>query len=240
MLLIGGLAFYLYLLPGTILQLLNVRWGLLITQLLFLAAPTILSIRWFYLDPRTVLPLRRPPAICWAAAVLGTVGLNHLLTLAGAIQERIFPTTARARELFEELFEYHGAFDFIILLVLFALLPAICEELLFRGFLQSGLVHIQRSDARGIALGAVIFAAFHLDPWRFPGLVVLGLFLGLVAQASGSLLPAMLAHGLNNLLAITQSSWDVEVPASAAFVVLALTLLAISLLMLRRGVRATR
>jgi sodium transport system permease protein len=203
MALIGGLAFFLNLFPGTLLQILHLRWGLVLTQALFIATPVLLGLRWFYLDSQAVLPCRRPPSRSLLATVLGTTGLNHLLTLAGAWQETIVPTPESVRAFFEGLFVYHGPVDFVLLLLTFAVVPAICEEVLFRGFLQTGLVRLLGSVPKGIAASSLIFAAFHLDPWRFPGILVLGLFLGFLAHGSGSLIPAILAHALNNVLSIS-------------------------------------
>jgi membrane protease YdiL (CAAX protease family) len=178
MVLILGLAFFLNLFPGTFLQILNTRWGLVITQTAFIAGPVLLALRWFYLDRRAVLPLRRPALDILAATALGTVGLNHLLTIAGAWQERLFPTPDSLRAFFINLFVYDGPVDYALLLVVFAVVPAICEEILFRGFLQTGLVRLLESPSRGIAASSLVFALFHLDPWRFAGILVLGAFLG--------------------------------------------------------------
>jgi len=238
MALIGGLAFFLNLFPGTLLQILNLRWGLVLTQALFIAAPVLLALRWFYLDRKTVLPWRRPPPWSLLATVLGTTGLNHILTLAGAWQERIIPTPESVRTFFEDLFVYHGAVDFVLLLLTFAVVPAICEELLFRGFLQAGLVRLLGSAPKGIAVSSLIFAAFHLDPWRFPGILVLGLFLGILAHRSGSLIPAVLAHALNNVLSISAavaSDAGLDDPGGAAWPVAASALaVAVAAWLLRR------
>lgn len=202
MALIGGLAFFLNLFPGTLLQILNLRWGLVLTQVLFIAAPVLMASRWFYINPKAILFWRRPGPRNLLATFLGTAGLNHLLTLAGAWQETVLPTPESVRAFFEGIFVYRGPVDFALLLLTFAVVPALCEELLFRGFLQAGLVRLLGSAPKGIAVSSLIFAAFHLDPWRFPGILVLGLFLGLLAHRGG-LVPAILAHALNNVLSIS-------------------------------------
>jgi membrane protease YdiL (CAAX protease family) len=202
---VAGLAFFLNLFPGTFLQLLNFRWGLLLTQTFFVAGPVMVALHWFYLDRRAIIPLRRPRATVLAATVLATAGLNILLTIGGAWQERVAPTPERLRAFFEALFQYRGPLDFALLLLLFGCVPAICEEVLFRGFLQAGFVQAFESAPKGIALTALTFAVFHVDPWRFPGILILGLFLGFLAHRTGSLIPPILAHALNNVLSISLS-----------------------------------
>jgi membrane protease YdiL (CAAX protease family) len=236
---IGGLAFFLNLFLGSILQVLNFRWGLLITQTLFIAGPGLIALRWFYLDPRAVVPLRRPRPGALAGAVLGILGLNHLLTLYGSWQDRVFPMPEALRQLWEALLEPRGVLDYAVLLLLLGPLPAFCEEVLFRGFLQAGFVHAFESPVKGIAVTAVVFAVFHFDPWRFVGVLALGLFLGILAYRTGSLLPSMLAHALNNVVAIVlANAGDPAVGAlrgSIASVAVSVILLLLAALLLRRA-----
>jgi membrane protease YdiL (CAAX protease family) len=208
--LVAGVALLLHLVPGTILQLINLRWGLLATQTLFLLTPVLVAIHHLNLDPRAILPLHAPGLRMITGTLLATLALNHLLTAEAAWREPWLPTPEPFRLMFADLFVYRGAFDFAILLTLFAVVPAICEEVLFRGFLQSGILGAGRRAAAGITITALIFAAFHLDPWRFPEVLALGIFLGYVRWSSGSLIPAMLAHALNNAVSICLAAWGTD------------------------------
>ena len=180
----------------------GLRASLVLTQALAFALPPLAALRLFYLDGRAVLPFRRPEARHLAAAVLGTVGLNHLLTLYAAWQERVWPQPEALRAMFDALLSWSTPLDLAWLLVAVALVPGACEEILFRGFVQTGLVRQYASARAGVAASALLFAVFHLDPWRFVMVLVLGLFLGWLRQASASLWPAILAHALNNTLSI--------------------------------------
>jgi membrane protease YdiL (CAAX protease family) len=188
--------------PGGFLQLANLRWGLLVTQVFFIAGPVLLAIRVFYLDGRSILPLRRPRAAACAGAALGTAGLNHLLNYSVFWQDRFFPLPGIWRVLFEDLATYHGPADFLLLLLIVAVVPSVCEEILFRGFVHAGFLREFESAPKAIVAGAFVFAGFHLNPWRFSVLLVIGLFLGFLVHRTGSLLPAILAHALNNTLSL--------------------------------------
>jgi membrane protease YdiL (CAAX protease family) len=203
MALVGGLAFFLTAFSGTLLQLAHARAGFVLSQVLFIVLPALLAIRWFYLDRRRVLPFGRPRPRVLAGALLGAAGLNHLLTAYGAWQESVVPTPEPIRTLFEGLFAYHGAADFALLLVVYSLVPAVCEEVLFRGFLQSGLMHHLGTPVRGIVVSALVFGLFHLNPWRFAGVFCLGVFLAWLRHESGSLVPPIAAHLLSNLISIS-------------------------------------
>jgi len=74
--------------------------------------------------------------------------------------------------------------------------------LLFRGYIQTRLVHVI-GPLGGIVISSLMFAAFHMDWVHVIAVFPLGLFLGFIAWRGGSLLPAMLAHFFNNVVSVT-------------------------------------
>jgi sodium transport system permease protein len=89
-------------------------------------------------------------------------------------------------------------------IALFAVMPAVCEEILFRGVLARSLGN---SLPLGLAAGisAVVFSAYHLSLVQALPTLTLGLMLGLVAIRADSALPSIAAHACNNALAIAMS-----------------------------------
>lgn len=81
-----------------------------------------------------------------------------------------------------------------------ALLPAVCEEWAYRGFVLSGALRFPPLVAA--LFTGVLFSAMHLSFLRFVPLAVLGFTLSLAALRTGSLLPGMIGHLLNNALAL--------------------------------------
>jgi sodium transport system permease protein len=81
--------------------------------------------------------------------------------------------------------------------LVYALLAAICEELAFRGFILSGLRQRFRPWP-AILLSSFLFAVYHLNVFQALPAFVLGVVLGILTVRSGSLLPGMLLHFLNN------------------------------------------
>jgi len=90
------------------------------------------------------------------------------------------------------------------LLVGLGLLPAFTEELVFRGMLARGLATYLRPWV-AVAISGVVFAAYHLDPAQMLGVLPLALALGLLAIRSGSVVPGMIAHLTNNVIALVLS-----------------------------------
>lgn len=86
-------------------------------------------------------------------------------------------------------------------LVVIALLAAICEELFFRGLLQKTLTERINKHA-AIWLSAVIFSVIHLQFYGFLPRMLLGAAFGYMAMWSGSLWLPILAHFINNAIAV--------------------------------------
>jgi uncharacterized protein len=87
-------------------------------------------------------------------------------------------------------------------LVFLALVPALCEELLFRGALMSVLQKMIRNKHLVVILTAIIFSAIHMQFFSFLSRFALGLVLGYATIYSGSLFPAIAAHFVNNAFSI--------------------------------------
>jgi membrane protease YdiL (CAAX protease family) len=84
-----------------------------------------------------------------------------------------------------------------------AILPALGEEFLFRGVLQRLLHNWIGNIHVAIFIAAAIFSAFHLQFFGFLPRLVLGIFFGYLFFWSGNIWLAVLAHFLNNSLALT-------------------------------------
>jgi len=87
-------------------------------------------------------------------------------------------------------------FSFVSVVVLAPLL----EEILLRGIILEGLLK-NDSPAKAIFGSAVLFGAIHLNIWQGITGMLAGLFLGWVYWKTRSLVPCILMHAVNNLLA---------------------------------------
>ena len=93
----------------------------------------------------------------------------------------------------------------LVLFAVIALAPGICEEILFRGFLVR--FYEKQGMWFAILISALLFAVFHLDPFRLLPTFVLGILLGYLTLRSGSIVNAMLSHTINNGLALLVVSY---------------------------------
>ncbi len=93
--------------------------------------------------------------------------------------------------------------EYIIALVVLAFLPALCEEALFRGGLQNFLTRSTKNYWFSVIVVSLIFSAAHFSYYGFLSRFFLGMVLGLIFQYSGKLWLSILAHFVNNALAIS-------------------------------------
>ena len=117
---------------------------------------------------------------------------------------------AAATELTKVFITSNTLSELLVTLFIVALLPAITEELLFRGALQQftklcfGNVHL------AVILSAALFSAFHGQIYGFVPRMVIGIMLGYLFAYSNSVWPGVLAHFVNNTIAVLASHFAVE------------------------------
>ncbi|MEX0721192.1 MAG: type II CAAX endopeptidase family protein [Balneolaceae bacterium] len=77
------------------------------------------------------------------------------------------------------------------------LVPAVCEEIMYRGYIMRAFEKSWGIVA-AILISGVLFGAYHLQISSILPLATLGIFLAYVTYISNSLIPAMVAHFVNN------------------------------------------
>ena len=156
--------------------------------------------------PAAFLRMRAPDAgslglaaVGWAAlypVVLALAQLNALLPLP--------PWLAGLDEMRGEMLKsllLGGALSTPFLFLTVALVPAVFEEVLFRGYLQRQAERRFGTRAAIVGVG-VAFGLYHLSVAQALPLSVLGVYLCFVVWATGSLWTGVLVHLLNNGLAV--------------------------------------
>lgn len=126
-----------------------------------------------------------------------------------------------------------------VAVLLVAVLPAIGEEVFFRGFIQTRLVQ-RWGTWRGIVVTAVLFGLLHGDPIHTPVTFLMGLVLGSVVEKTGSLWTSIVAHAFNNTLATLQAVGLLKLPASTGVELILAVLMGGGALLLFRQVAALR
>ena len=102
----------------------------------------------------------------------------------------------------ELLIEFNSFGEFVLGLVVIAVIPAIGEELVFRGLVQNHLVRITKNIHIAIWVAAFIFGAIHMQFYGLFPRMLLGALFGYLYFFSGKLSYAMFAHFFNNGIAV--------------------------------------
>jgi len=97
----------------------------------------------------------------------------------------------------------NGIGDYIVSILIVALLPAVFEEAIFRGALQNLLSRWLKAPVWAIVITAIIFSAIHGSYDGFVPRFVLGFILGWLFYRTGNIWVNIAAHFINNAIGIT-------------------------------------
>jgi membrane protease YdiL (CAAX protease family) len=186
-------------LPGLLAQAASPVLGLAWSEVFAFLAPALVVSAGSNLRPAAYLRLgrARPGAVVLGlfAGAAGYLAASALVALATLVLPEAW---SKAGDL-SRLLELPGGRGYAFAAEAALLAPA-CEEIAFRGYLQTTLA-LRRRPAVAIGVAALLFATIHLDPVRFPGLLALGALFGWLAWRAGSIWPAIAAHVANNATA---------------------------------------
>lgn len=185
-------SFSLFIIPSVILSFLFKRNGL----------------KYLYLDnkPRIVSSL-----IVISLIILSIPFINYLAELnsklnlpdsMSKIENWMKTSEQQAMELTEKFLKVDTVKGLLFNIFMIALLPAIGEEFFFRGIFQRLFCEWTKSAHAGIFISAFLFSSFHLQFYGFLPRLILGIMLGYFLVWSKSLWLPILAHFINNLLAV--------------------------------------
>ena len=149
---------------------------------------TFLKTKWSVLSP-SYLQTKPWAVLVWSAlasvgAVIPETYCNELMDLTNVVEERML----------ELIGNDYGYFT----LCLFA--PFV-EEVVFRGAILRTLLPRMKSRWAAIAISAALFSVVHMNPAQMPFAFVAGLLLGWMYCRTGSILPGVAYHWMNNTLA---------------------------------------
>jgi membrane protease YdiL (CAAX protease family) len=184
---------------GNIVQQWDFKYGILITEFLLIALPTIIFVKLKGVSVKTELRLNRNNIVdaalvvvifmsgYWVAVFINMIGQIALSLLGELITPQI-------------PFAESGGEYFILLLVI-AGSAGVCEEILCRGYLMRAYEGLGMWP--GIITSAVLFSLLHLNIQNTLAPLFLGLLLGFVVYKTDSIFAGMLGHFTNNAVSVT-------------------------------------
>jgi len=183
--------------------------GLVKTQIFIILLPTILVLRISKNNLPQVLRLNKTRPSNYLMVLL--MALPALLTAIGIgnVINYFFPVSETYIKSMQELVGLEQKSIWMALLVI-GVLPGICEEIMFRGYIINGFT--KNGFWKAIVVSGILFGIFHLDPFRLLPASILGFYLGYLTLKTNSIFPAMLAHFSNNSLAIILGNYADKIP----------------------------
>ncbi len=227
--LVGG--FFLYQFVGGLLSLIvfgfdldkapinGLRLMTMAGQILFILLPALVFSKLIYEDVGKIIRLRIPD---WTEIILFIVGIGILTPLLQSylyIQNYYIELWAKHSEsinslktffdslnelvdkTYGNLLKASGVPELLFVVIIVAVVPAISEEVLFRGFIQRSF-ELKIKPFIAALVTAVFFSLYHFNPYGLIPLAILGFYFGFAAYTSKTLLIPVLLHFLNNFTAV--------------------------------------
>ena len=104
-------------------------------------------------------------------------------------------------EMFKNLVTADSVSELMVVILVVAFIPAIVEEIFFRGLIQGAMTRGMNA-MRAAVLTGIIFGLYHFNPIGLIPLVGLGCYFGILRVRSRSIVIPMTAHFVNNALAV--------------------------------------
>ncbi len=167
--------------------------------------PSILMALFLTRNPRKTLRLNFCSFPAASAAILAAILLNPLFTWLTAFVMHVYPPAGNLMALEQAVSRIMlDAPGLWAILLVFAVAPALIEEVAFRGFILSGMQSL-RGKWQAIILTSVLFGIAHAVIQQSIITFFVGMFLGIIAVQTRSLIPCILFHGVHNGLAVLLS-----------------------------------
>jgi membrane protease YdiL (CAAX protease family) len=202
--------------------------GVALTEIGFviISLITVVILGWKWRD---VLPFKRVTLLHIGATVLLLAATDIVVIAVTAISSYFFPNIV---ETGNALGNFFTTVPYGVAILIVAVMPALCEEILFRGVIQHTLKD-QKEWVMMVVMG-LLFGIFHLDPHRFLPTAIIGFVLTYLMIRTQNFFMPVLYHFINNAFSVSMgygtysggmevdtSSMVIGVDAIGAYLVLA-------------------
>lgn len=176
----------------------------------------LIGLPWLYLRLHDVpivptLRLRVPGPGQLAWLVLAAIAVLPPMLVIGEWSQRVAPPPPEYFEAIEKILPHSGT-DWLVAIFSITILAPFGEELVFRGIVQQAARRVAGGMVAALLAG-VLFALWHGQTWNLATLAVLGIFLGLVFETTGSVLACTVLHGAYNLCVLLLYTHGEQLPA---------------------------
>ena len=188
-----ALTIVLVLYAGGMLQLKFGLAGVFGTQMILLFVP-LAVVLYTKKEIRLTYGFQKTGLKSFLGALFVVFGLVPVNIVVSYILTPLFPAGAESVEaMFSTIMDGNAVSVFFVT----AMAPAVCEEMLFRGFIYHSMKARYRISV-AIGIAAVLFGIYHMSLIRFIPTALAGLIFCCVVYKTGSIYPSMMMHFINN------------------------------------------
>jgi sodium transport system permease protein len=174
-------------------------WGVIPTEILLLLVPTLIFIWFNKVDFKKSLNLKGFRFSDLIGTIIAAVGIYILVVVISSMMNKDIQEYVKFQESLLQMITDVGPLWAYFIVVL---LPAVCEEAVFRGITFSSLKKYMKPGWAIITTG-ILFGLFHLQFFRIIPTALLGIFFTYLVYRSGSIYMSIVGHLINNGLSIT-------------------------------------
>ncbi len=149
--------------------------------------------KWHQGSIKEYFGFNRANFILIALSALGALFLLPIAEFLSSYVYRLFPILRKLAEISEVFVKTTGSFDLFLLIFTIGVTPAVCEEILFRGYFQRTLQE-NMAEPWHYILAGFVFALFHQRTLNLLSLFITGVYLGFIFYRSKSIYTSMTAH----------------------------------------------
>jgi len=176
--------------------------GTIVNQVIIFAVPVLVT--WYMKsNQKELFSFKKPKKGTIPGSIVLYLGTYCLEMAIAGILIKAFPASA---ENVSMSFEQLAKQPVILILIVMALMPAIGEEICFRGFLYGGLKN-KYGVKWAVVLSAIVFGAFHMSLVKLLPTAMLGACLAYIVSVSGSIYIGMVLHFVNNAFSVLQMKY---------------------------------
>lgn len=188
-------------------------------QILLILLPTLLLAKFIFQDVTSSLRVHFPTKKDISIFGLGLILITPLLQSYIYIQNFFItklaensPVIKSIKDLIDQLDKVvesaygdllvsNSFFESSFIVFVVAVIPAICEETFFRGYVQKCFEY-KFKPIWSAFITAIFFGLYHFNPYGLLPLIALGFYFGFAAYKSNSIFVPMILHFLNNFFAV--------------------------------------
>jgi membrane protease YdiL (CAAX protease family) len=167
--------------------------------------------RWHGASLRERFRIALPAPEALPLAALGAAGLFPLAVFVGEAFSRAFPFIRELEKPSESLVHATAPGSWALLVAAICVTPALFEEFLFRGYFQGTLGRAMKSPWSWLLTGSC-FALVHQNYIGLGSLLIIGIYLAFIFDASGSIWAGVLVHFLYNAAILLLANGKLSLP----------------------------